>query len=344
MTAYTTITNSEIDTDSPVTESLMTRMRDNPIAITEGSSGAPAIQTAALEQTGGSEAVTAATIRADTITATEIAANAVHQSELYTLTSEQTASIGAGSFGWITNLTGGLHTIGAQTKWSVQPGVDSYIDVISGNNSLTYVTHAKAFASVNGATAYVNSRYVSASPPYDLGDGDFDYFLLLCVASNGDILGTYSAPDPAWFNNGKNRINIVKKEKTKNGEIISYTSTKDMSGHGMPWEQAKTNQSTMEAYIQAFNAAPEVLMPITREMKNTNMDQLPHPFAHLLQNNPGASVVMLDPFSNWMIDYKALREHDEFTIGDIIEYIDLSAPESTFKSPGGVVSLSARFK
>ena len=43
MTTYTTITNAEIDQDSPVTQPLMTALRDNPIAIAEGSSGAPKI-------------------------------------------------------------------------------------------------------------------------------------------------------------------------------------------------------------------------------------------------------------------------------------------------------------
>lgn len=41
MTTYTTIANTEIDQDSPVTQPLMTAMRDNPIAISEGSTGAP---------------------------------------------------------------------------------------------------------------------------------------------------------------------------------------------------------------------------------------------------------------------------------------------------------------
>ena len=49
MTAYTAIADSEIDTDSPITESLLTRFRNNPIAITEGSTGAPKIQTAAYQ-------------------------------------------------------------------------------------------------------------------------------------------------------------------------------------------------------------------------------------------------------------------------------------------------------
>lgn len=48
MTTYTTIANTSIDVDSPVTEGLMTALRDNPIAIAEGSSGAPKVAVNAL--------------------------------------------------------------------------------------------------------------------------------------------------------------------------------------------------------------------------------------------------------------------------------------------------------
>ena len=48
MTTYTAIPDSDIDPDSPITTSLMTLVRDNPIAITEGSGGAPKIQTAGI--------------------------------------------------------------------------------------------------------------------------------------------------------------------------------------------------------------------------------------------------------------------------------------------------------
>lgn len=49
MTTYTTITNAEIDQDSPVTQPLMTALRDNPLAISEGDSTAPAISGKALD-------------------------------------------------------------------------------------------------------------------------------------------------------------------------------------------------------------------------------------------------------------------------------------------------------
>ena len=50
MTSYTTIANADVDANSPITTSLMTALRDNPTAITEGSSGAPLIQQAALDE------------------------------------------------------------------------------------------------------------------------------------------------------------------------------------------------------------------------------------------------------------------------------------------------------
>lgn len=51
MTAYVAIANGEIDQDSPGTQPLFTSLRDNPIAISEGASGAPRLLDAALDTT-----------------------------------------------------------------------------------------------------------------------------------------------------------------------------------------------------------------------------------------------------------------------------------------------------
>lgn len=53
MTTYTAIANTDIDQDSPVTQPLMTAMRDNPIAIAEGASGAPKLRTKNVFGGGG---------------------------------------------------------------------------------------------------------------------------------------------------------------------------------------------------------------------------------------------------------------------------------------------------
>ena len=49
MTTYTGIANSEVDGDSPITDTLMQRLRDNVLAMFEGAAGAPRLQLAALD-------------------------------------------------------------------------------------------------------------------------------------------------------------------------------------------------------------------------------------------------------------------------------------------------------
>ncbi|CAB4124407.1 hypothetical protein UFOVP59_2 [uncultured Caudovirales phage] len=51
MTSYVAVANGEIDADSPITADLMTKLRDNPIALSEGASGAPKVMAAALNLT-----------------------------------------------------------------------------------------------------------------------------------------------------------------------------------------------------------------------------------------------------------------------------------------------------
>ena len=48
MTTYSPIANGSVDAGSPIDESLVTALRDNPIAIAEGASGAPAIASTAV--------------------------------------------------------------------------------------------------------------------------------------------------------------------------------------------------------------------------------------------------------------------------------------------------------
>jgi len=50
MTDWTTITDTQLDPKAPVTSELMSAMRDNPIAISEGATGAPKIRAKAAAQ------------------------------------------------------------------------------------------------------------------------------------------------------------------------------------------------------------------------------------------------------------------------------------------------------
>lgn len=53
MTTYTPIANGSIDAGSPIDESMVTALRDNPIALIEGASGAPRIATIAADANDG---------------------------------------------------------------------------------------------------------------------------------------------------------------------------------------------------------------------------------------------------------------------------------------------------
>ena len=49
MTTYSAVASTEIDADSPITDALLSKLANNPTAITEGASGAPRIQFAAMD-------------------------------------------------------------------------------------------------------------------------------------------------------------------------------------------------------------------------------------------------------------------------------------------------------
>lgn len=60
MATYTTIPDTEIDQDSPVTQPLMTALRDNPLAIAEGTAGAPKVLGSGLDVVIGAYSLEAA--------------------------------------------------------------------------------------------------------------------------------------------------------------------------------------------------------------------------------------------------------------------------------------------
>jgi hypothetical protein len=104
---YVPINNAEVDAESPITDLLMLRLRDNPIAIANGDAGAPRVADAALSGTataGGSAwvldrtALSLATVKGTEIiawngSATDIAINeTIAGSNLYYCVNTQLTS------------------------------------------------------------------------------------------------------------------------------------------------------------------------------------------------------------------------------------------------------------
>ena len=282
MTTYTAIANNEIDEDSEITTGLMTKLRDNPIAITEGSSGAPKIQTAALEQTNGSEAVTTATIRAGAVGQTEIATGAVHQDKIDTSTEQDSTT---NVFGQLFVLTGGMYTLGFNA-WTNTTGDVEHVEVSHGihsgpfedfswSGSATQQAYAFIDAGIAGGTsytAYCDTRYILSSPPYNMGDGEIPLFCWAAVDNNGVILSMQTSVTPPWAYNGPTDIRPDKTIRTSEGikKIKIIKSIDENTG-----EITEREQEIDHAY------------------KNRDMDTIPHPFP--LAKSKGFNVVLIDP-------------------------------------------------
>ncbi len=78
MASYTAIPDADIDADSPLTTTLGTLLRDNPIAITEGAAGAPNIVAAAI----ATDAVEEAKIKNGAVTEGKLATNSVTNTKI----------------------------------------------------------------------------------------------------------------------------------------------------------------------------------------------------------------------------------------------------------------------
>ena len=81
MPEYQEILDTEVEPEAPLTSSLGVRFRDNPIALANGASGAPRIQTAALNN--------------GAVTQDKLASNAAGRSELKMGTNSVSGSLGS---------------------------------------------------------------------------------------------------------------------------------------------------------------------------------------------------------------------------------------------------------
>lgn len=121
---------------------------------------------------------------------------------------------------------------------------------------------------------YWGSRYVTASPPYDLGDGEVAGFAFLLLDAAGEVVGSQLAESPPWAYNGPTSITpdrICAKTGKKYKRVAKKRTFEEfMDGSPIEYEEQE----------------------ITHAMKNADMPLLPHPFVDI---PTGGRVVMLDP-------------------------------------------------
>jgi len=311
--AYSAIAGSEIDADSPITAGLMTKLRDNPIAIANGDAGAPRIQAAALD-TG--------------VALANIAAGTIGQGKLNTSTGGvsraqnglSVLTLPGGQYGFYPQLR---VSAAAGANISAAPALSVYADAASAltvnsaslsTSATTYMTLANFGA---GITLYADQRYINSSPPYNLGDGEVPLFVFALINSAGEVESTYTADVPPWAYNGPTRVTADR--ITQDGRKFQRRRIID----------PKTGDLIRDE------------IEITDDIKNADMGLIPHPFAG--NDLTGKTVVLLDPVET--LDLLDLHEMGE-CVSDLLysRHLMVDNQRISRAAPPGVQPCAIRWK
>lgn len=125
-------------------------------------------------------------------------------------------------------------------------------------------------------TVYGRQRYVTSSPPFEdarFGGAAGGFFFAL-VNSAGEIVAHYFADVPPWAYNGPTNIR---------------------ADHICPMTGKKYRKALIERSLEEILDGAKLefeLQEITQDLKNADMDLIPHPFGDIPE---GHTVVLLDP-------------------------------------------------
>lgn len=125
--------------------------------------------------------------------------------------------------------------------------------------------------------AGAQQRYVTSSPPFDLGDGEVGGFFFAMVNNAGEIISTYIADVPPWGYNGPTNI---------------------CASHKCPVTGKKFRRVMKKrSFEEIMDGAPiqYKMEEITHKIKNADMGLIPHPFGDVPE---GHHVVLLDPMDD----------------------------------------------
>lgn len=325
MADYNPILDTELEPGKPITENLMLRIRDNPIAISEGSLGAPRNQTDSYEDESVTEpkmaddSVANRAMTNDAIGQAEMQNGAVGQNELKTDTGNQffqltgtgpiafRAFLPAGQYGyypetWFENSTGNSGTL-----------VLSMIAAVATNLIHTEYRARIGILRFNGGSGGTNlqtdcnirQRFSIASPPFNIGDGDIDNFTFVKINSSGKVVAAWSASVPPWAYNGPTDIKPDLVLKSYGGALKKFKRV-IVERPVPPWEGGCEKR---------YVAGPgKKLKEIDHEMKNKDMTLIPHPWE--LDALDKDSIVLLDPCG--MADHFNMINNNEESVSRLI--------------------------
>lgn len=267
---------------------------------------------------------------------------AVGQSQLKTTTGSVSRNIAG--LGTLT-LPGGEYGFYPTSQFSSGGGSGYSFEVLIHARSLisggigasSHVSINNLAGSWDDDSVIVYQRYVQASPPYNLGNGDIPVFAFAMVnKATGKIESAYVAEDPPWANNGPTNI----RPDCYDGAGCGYKRLRPNSAAII--QQMRAGVISEEQAADALRAAAQVV-EITQAMKQADMPLIPHPFVDL---NPDThAVVLLDPVGQRAELLHELQLAGE-SLGEIVtsRSIVLDNEPLDAAAPPGVQAVRWRFK
>ena len=309
MTTWTTSPSGDRDPESPVTTSLINLLYNNPIAITEKAAGAPVLANGYVVNA-------------------MMAGSAIKQGNLSTALQQNSGTVASGGGSVNITYTGGAYSMLA--GWSSTPGNLS----VNAIPSSSYLWGMNFYNGSGTNTPYkFQSRYITASPPYDLGDGEIPLFIYALIDSVGNIVAIDTAIDPAWANNGPTNIRPDFYSEAGVGFQKKCIITPEIN-----------NMSRAER-VAAIRSLPVMDIEVTQAIKNADMDIVPHPYVGTDLAGLGLTVILLDPVSDCVRELAELRDagddiHQIINDGQLI-IGNTPLPRS---GPGGLMIPSVRWR
>lgn len=314
-------------------------------------SGSPALSgnPTAPTQTVGNNSTRLATTAFVLANAGGVGAGEIGQTQLKSTTASQSVSVS--SYSEIA-LTGGSYTMGhfLSSSYTGAPATNRGMHPV-GNNDAAYTAKVGLLNfEKTSKTAYVYSRYIQASPPYNLGDGDIPLFVYVLLENGtGKILGTSSAVDPHWAYNGRtlltpDRIDRITGKKYKNvPEFIANNIDIDL-------ELCSGDATRRNAALDMLHNKVLNEVEITHNYQNKDMNTAPHPWHDM--DMTGKTAVLLDPVSNVTLDLYEIHKqctysnNDTSSVTGLLENQHILFDNTALNrvNPNGVISIAPRWK
>lgn len=235
---------------------------------------------------------------------------------------------------YVANSGGGQHGV-LMGRWDaydgIIPGTSPTFENTGASATHGYACFATLFAG-NLDYTYLNQTYVTASPPYNLGDGAVGEFVFAIVDASGVIESIYSAPEAPWHNNGPTDIRA------------DYY---DASGRGWRWQDVRETEwvwsGEAQDYVPRIHVVGREQIEITQAIKQADMQLLPHPFVG--NDLTGKTVVLLDPVAD--LTWQLAEMHAQgVSPNDLLhdDYLRIDNTALNRAGPPGVMVVPARWK